>query len=379
MSLDPSKLKNYRPGNGRCTFQCPACAAKGEDTKGDHLVVYPEGNFCCIKHSNSDHSREIIKLAGVGSESTSPCPAPLVPSPVFPVNPVYSPPPQPSSPVIPVYPVNSSPVWPNLPPPMLRVLQLPAMRPLEMNEEFAIASVRNWPGYCRGPGLLAHRGLLWYAMVNDGDQLCPAWVIVDSARRNAQARRIDGQPWAAIGSKAKSIQGSEASWPIGASDIGAREFVVLCEGQPDFCAALLVAWLEAPQIREFNVEMVAPVCMTGARLNIHLESLGYFAEKHVRIAIHHDNAGWEAFYRWGRQLRNAGARSVDGINFEDLTLPSGVQGKDLADYATTLSLETSRPLRLLADLPAWLVPTITSNAAPLENPVPYDYPTGTAS
>lgn len=54
------------------------------------------------------------------------------------------------------------------------------------------------------------RGLLWFATLKD----CPAWIITDAARVNAQARRMDGQQWEHIGAKAWTLPGSWAAWPL---------------------------------------------------------------------------------------------------------------------------------------------------------------------
>ena len=43
MSLDVAKLKQVREKEGNITAQCPACAEKGGDAKGDHLIIYPDG------------------------------------------------------------------------------------------------------------------------------------------------------------------------------------------------------------------------------------------------------------------------------------------------------------------------------------------------
>ena len=61
-----------------------------------------------------------------------------------------------------------------------------------------------------GVYLAAARGLLWCANSREGQ----AWIITDSRRRNAQARRLDGQPWARIGAKAWTLTGSEGALPI---------------------------------------------------------------------------------------------------------------------------------------------------------------------
>jgi hypothetical protein len=103
------------------------------------------------------------------------------------------------------------------------------------------------------------------ADVADGGTIHRAWVILDSARRHAQARRLDGRPWSGIGgAKAKSLPGSVAAWPIGASETGDRPLVVLCESQPNFAAILLVAWWEGA-----DVDDIALVCMARIGLTTH--------------------------------------------------------------------------------------------------------------
>lgn len=57
----------------------------------------------------------------------------------------------------------------------------------------------------------SERGLLWFATVKD----CPAWIVTDTARVNAQARRMDGHAWEHISAKAWTLPGAWAAWPIG--------------------------------------------------------------------------------------------------------------------------------------------------------------------
>ncbi len=59
----------------------------------------------------------------------------------------------------------------------------------------AIAELRGLS--MEGVSLAAEAGLLWCANCDEGR----AWIVTDSRRINAQARRMDGQPWAHIGSK----------------------------------------------------------------------------------------------------------------------------------------------------------------------------------
>src|SRR5262245_9965985 len=66
MSLDRGKLKKVRElGNGSCQAQCPACAEAGQDRKGEHLRISPEGKFgCCVFPGDREHRRRIFALAG---------------------------------------------------------------------------------------------------------------------------------------------------------------------------------------------------------------------------------------------------------------------------------------------------------------------------
>ena len=66
MSLDRSKLQKVRPlGNGAWQAQCPACAETGQDRKGEHLRISPEGKFgCCVFAGDREHRRRIFVLAG---------------------------------------------------------------------------------------------------------------------------------------------------------------------------------------------------------------------------------------------------------------------------------------------------------------------------
>jgi len=323
MSLDLSRLENVRQHGNKLTARCPACAEAGSDNGGDHLFinVSTEKWGCVVNQADAGdaHRDRIFELVGIRGHPGKAAGAPLL---------------------APQKPTTAKP-GPRLPP----------LRLLPVDEMAAIARMRGWPLFV-GLELLSRRGLLWFGMVWDAGKEWPAWIITDSARRNAQARRMDGQPWQGIGGKkAKSLPGSEASWPIGASEIGARPFVMLCEGQPDFCAALLVAWFEGQAIPSFSADQVAPVCMTGAGQSIHPDAQPSFWGKHVRIPIHKDEAGQKAAKRWADQLYRAGAISVDGFNFAGSTRPDGQPVDDLADFAMQINLESSPLARALKNLP----------------------------
>ena len=66
MPLKPDKLTNvnHRP-DGSLTARCPACAGTGNDNKGEHLIIFPDGRFGCAAHpGDHDHRKMIFKLAG---------------------------------------------------------------------------------------------------------------------------------------------------------------------------------------------------------------------------------------------------------------------------------------------------------------------------
>ncbi|MDB6138700.1 MAG: primase, partial [Verrucomicrobiaceae bacterium] len=101
------------------------------------------------------------------------------------------------------------------------------------------------------------------------------WVLCDPSRRIAEARRMDRQPFPAIGTlgarKAHTLRGSAKSWPLGTGVLERRPHVralMLVEGGPDYLAALHFCL-------EREVHDVLPIAMlgrgTGAR--IHPEAL----------------------------------------------------------------------------------------------------------
>ena len=302
--LDLSKLENVRQRSGKVEARCPACAQMGADTSGNHLYIGVDGRFGCIVNQGPDgeaHRKEVWRLTG-SADAAQPKPIPAKRK-------------------------------------AARVMApLPALRPLTAKEMAGIQHLRGWHTFA-GLELLTQRGLLHFARVWDDGADHPAWLVTDSTGRNAQARKLDGTAWKC--GKAKTLPGREASWPIGAPEIGNRRNVALCEGQPDFAAALLVAWWEGVE--------VAPVCMTGAGNSIPADALPYFTGKRVRIAVHSDEAGLGAGKRWARQLRSVGA-VVDGFDFSGLSRADGKPVEDLADYATLLDSETPATAAIFAGL-----------------------------
>jgi hypothetical protein len=170
-----------------------------------------------------------------------------------------------------------------------------------------------------GLELAGQRGLLWFATLKG----FPAWIVTDTARVNAQARRLDGQLWEHIGAKAWTLPGSWATWPIGIMEARPFPAIAFCEGGPDLLAAHdLAKWERA--------EQCSPVAMLGASLPIHADALPLFVGKRVRIFGHDDEAGRAGVERWARQLTSVGV-DVGTFNFAGLRQINGKPVKDLND------------------------------------------------
>lgn len=67
--IDFTRLVKLKPKlNGDFRAQCPACAANGMDRKGNHLLLFANGNFgCAVFKGDREHRKLILNLAGFGS------------------------------------------------------------------------------------------------------------------------------------------------------------------------------------------------------------------------------------------------------------------------------------------------------------------------
>jgi hypothetical protein len=74
MALDIAKLENVkRKTDDKLTARCPACAAQGDDNKGEHLVVFPDGRYgCVVNPGDKGHSKIIFELAGEEAGACTP-------------------------------------------------------------------------------------------------------------------------------------------------------------------------------------------------------------------------------------------------------------------------------------------------------------------
>ncbi|MEI8291907.1 MAG: hypothetical protein WCH99_20750 [Verrucomicrobiota bacterium] len=72
MSLEIAKLEKVRElAGGIVQARCPACAEGGNDRKGEHLRIYPDGKFgCCVHPKDSEHRKRIWALVGVRKPGT---------------------------------------------------------------------------------------------------------------------------------------------------------------------------------------------------------------------------------------------------------------------------------------------------------------------
>ncbi len=170
-----------------------------------------------------------------------------------------------------------------------------------------------------GLRLMSSRGLLFFTTWK-GQR---SWVVTDGARKNAQARRMDGLLWNGDGPKAWNLPGSEATRPVGARESQQFPIIILVEGGPDALSAHCFIHAFGRQ------EDTAVVAMLGSSMSIHPASLPIFGcGKKVRILPHNDEAGRAAKERWGEQLTSVGS-VVDSVDFTGLEMEDGSQVKDL--------------------------------------------------
>lgn len=212
--------------------------------------------------------------------------------------------------------------------------RIPELKKPSYDDLRAIQIQRRLP-FNAGLEVAVNRGLLWTANVYDQGQEWPCWVMTDESRRNAQARRLDGQPFGPEGAKfkAKTLPGCEKAWPIGAANLGDAANVILTEGLPDCAAAISLGWYA----RDGDIADLGFACVAGAAGGLSPDSMTFFAGKNVRIVFDQDEAGMDAAARWGAQLREAGAHHADGFSLAGLAKQDGTPAKDLNDVTYLVS------------------------------------------
>jgi hypothetical protein len=160
------------------------------------------------------------------------------------------------------------------------------------------------------------------------------WILTDEHRLIAEARRMDGKLFPAVGDigkrKAHTLKGSVKSWPVGIVVRGfeAADFrAVLCaEGGADYLTALDFTLADKSDC--------LPIAFLGAGTAsaIHPEALPLLRGRRVRLYPHTDIAGAAAGVKWAAQFAAIGA-TVDAFNFALLRQADGSPVKDLNDCA----------------------------------------------
>lgn|GEM_PF-1500407 len=65
MKIDLERLEKVRERGTKTIARCPACAEMQQDTGGDNLTVFSNGDFACAAHmADRQHARRILALAG---------------------------------------------------------------------------------------------------------------------------------------------------------------------------------------------------------------------------------------------------------------------------------------------------------------------------
>ena len=200
------------------------------------------------------------------------------------------------------------------------------LHPPTLAEIHALQDLRGWPSTA-GLELAARRGLLRFAAVKHWGDTHRGWILTDDARKSAQARRIDGEQWPSDGHtyKSKTLR-SDPNAPSGLADVVAcdRRVVLICEGEPDTLAALLLAWCAG------IADEVGVLCLAGASKPLPFAVLDKLRGRRCRVLRQTDPAGHRAALEWAESLRAAGV-SVDLANLDGRTRAVGQPAKDVAD------------------------------------------------
>lgn len=207
-------------------------------------------------------------------------------------------------------------------------LELPAdATPGTRGDWQELATLRNLAATSPATAAL-HLGTLFFGTVHG----FRCWILTDSRRLCAEARRMEGRPFPPLGTlgerKAHTLRGSMKSWPVGLVvdryDTAEFRALLAVEGSPDYLSAL-----------DFSLHAKAdclPIAFLGAGTAraIHPEALPLLRGKRVRFYPHADKSGTAAVERWAEQLGAIGC-ALDGFSFEGLRKRDGSPVKDLND------------------------------------------------
>jgi hypothetical protein len=165
-----------------------------------------------------------------------------------------------------------------------------------------------------------------------------AFVVTDSSRLNAKARRLDGKPWGGSSpAKSRNLPGSINGHPIGLTETIDKPGIALVEGEGDYLAAWHCLYVLGGH------SSVTPVCLGGSNVEIPESYRRYFTGKRVRIFPHADSAGDGAVLRWVKTLTAWGVKT-DVFPFTGMTRKDGAPVNDLGDF-TAMSLKSYRAFK----------------------------------
>ena len=200
------------------------------------------------------------------------------------------------------------------------------LQPPTLHEVLALAELRHWPTFA-GLELAARRGLLRFADVKHRGDTHRAWIFTDDARHSAQARRLDGKGWQfTFGPKKSKSLRTDPDHPPGLADIVAcdRRAVLICEGEADALATLLLAWAGG------IADNVGVVCLAGASKTLPPAVLEKLIGRRCRVLRQTDPVGHKAALAWAESIHAAGI-TVDLANLDGRTRADGKTAKDVAD------------------------------------------------
>ncbi len=176
----------------------------------------------------------------------------------------------------------------------------------------------------------------------------PCWILTDTRRLCAEARRMDGKLFPVVGTlgerKAHTLRGSVKSWPVGLAvkgyDLANFRALLAVEGSPDYLSALHFAL-------HGNADCL-PIAFLGAGVAgaIHPDALPLLRGRRVRFYPHADKSGGDAICKWADQIDTA-PDNVDAFTFTGLRKTDDSPLKDLNDCNTIHPADAGKLSELL--------------------------------
>ena len=168
-----------------------------------------------------------------------------------------------------------------------------------------------------------------------------SWILTDAAKKCAEARRMDGELYPAIGPlkerKAHTLKGSKKNWPLGLKpECPGHERVsklLWVEGGPDYLAAC--HWIGLFH-RPYDILPVTMLGTSAGQAGLDQEALELLRERRIRIVYHAEEkgTGWNAALAWATILEGIGCE-VDALHV-DVLEPAA---KDLNDLTRLMNNE----------------------------------------